>query len=159
MNVKLICIGSLKEKFWNDAILEYKKRLMPFCNFDICEITEYKLGKNFSKADIIKSLDEECNKILSNIPKNSYVISLCIEGKSIDSEALANYIYSVGLNGISSIVFIIGSSFGLSEKVKNISDLKLSMSRLTFPHQLARVILTEQIYRSFQIIKGTKYHK
>lgn len=159
MNIKLICVGTLKEKFFKDAINEYTKRLKPFCNFEICEIPEYKLGKNFSKKDIINALENEKDKILSLIPKNTYIVSLCVEGKSLNSLELAQKIENISLNGRSSIAFIIGSSFGLSENLKRVSDLCLSMSNLTFPHQLARVILIEQIYRSFQILNGTKYHK
>lgn len=159
MNIKIICIGTLKEKFFKDAIEEYSKRLKPFCHFEICELSEHKLGKNFSSADIISALDSEKNKVLSCIPKNAYVIALCVEGKELDSVGLSKVIDSAALSGKSTIVFIIGSSFGLSEDLKVKADLCLSMSRLTFPHQLARVLLVEQIYRSFQILSGTKYHK
>lgn len=159
MNITLVCVGTVKEKFLTDAIKEYTKRLAPFCRFKVCEVAECTLAKKFSNADILSALANEKAKILSHIPKNSYVIALCIEGKELTSEDLAKHIENTALNGKSAITFIIGSSYGIDEMLKNSADFCLSMSKFTFPHQLARVILIEQIYRSFQIISGTKYHK
>lgn len=159
MNIKLICVGTLKEKFFKDAISEYSKRLTPFCNFEIVEIPEYRLAKNFSDSDINLALEKEGKNIIAAIPKNSYVIALCVEGKEFNSVEFSEKLEEIKLKGKSSIAFIIGSSFGLSKTVKDISDLCLSVSKLTLPHQLARVFLVEQIYRAFQIIIGGKYHK
>lgn len=159
MNIKIICVGTIKEKFFKEAIAEYAKRLKPFCNFEVCEIPECKLRKNFSNSDIINTLDIEKNKMLSYVNKNTYTIAMCIEGKELSSIELSELVKSVTLSGKSSIAFIIGSSFGLDNDLKNSADFRLSMSKFTLPHQLARVVLVEQIYRAFQIIAGTKYHK
>lgn len=159
MNIKLICVGSLKEKFFKDAIAEYSKRLIPFCNFEVVEIPECRLVKNFSDSDINLALEKEGKSIIAAIPKSSYVIALCVEGKEFNSIEFSQKLEEIRLSGKSSIVFIIGSSFGLSKFVKDNSDMRFSVSRLTLPHQLARVFLVEQIYRAFQIIIGGKYHK
>lgn len=159
LKVKIICVGNLKEKYLKDAFLEYKKRILLFCNFELIEISEYKLGGNSSAAEIEKAKFEEGKKILSKISGGACVVALCIEGKEMASEKLAAYIESLPVSGVSEVIFIIGGSFGLSDDVKKAANLRLSMSPMTFPHQLARVMLCEQIYRAFQISSGGKYHK
>lgn len=159
LKIKIICVGSLKEKYLKNAFLEYKKRLLSFCHFDVLEVSEYRLSNNPSRADIEKVKFEEGKKILSKISSGAHIITLCIEGKEMSSERLSSYIDSLTVNGVSEVNFVIGGSFGLSEKVKAVSNLKLSMSKMTFPHQLARVMLCEQVYRAFQISSGGKYHK
>ena len=159
LNVTIICLGKLKEKYLRDACDEYSNRLSAFCKLNIVELTPEKLSDNPSDKEIENALGAEAKKITEKIPKGSYICSLCIEGKQISSEELSAEIESVGVAGTSSIVFIIGSSFGLSDTIKKMSNKKLSMSKMTFPHQLARVMLLEQIYRAVQISAGTKYHK
>ncbi len=159
LNVKIICIGSIKEKYFKDAILEYQKRLTDFCKFSILELPEYKISNNPNNADISKALTEEGKRVLSKIKDKDEVVSLCIEGKELSSVGLSKYINDAALTGHSTVDFIIGGSFGLSDEVKNRSNLKLSMSRMTFTHQMSRVILCEQIYRAFNILNGGKYHK
>ena len=159
LNVTIICLGKLKEKYLRDACDEYIKRLSAFCKLNIVELNPEKLSDNPSDKEIENALTAEAKKINEKIPKGSYIYSLCIEGKQISSEELSSEIEAVGVAGTSSVVFIIGSSFGLSDGVKKLSNKKLSMSKMTFPHQLARVMLLEQIYRAVQISAGAKYHK
>ena len=159
LNVTIICVGKLKEKFWTDACNEYAKRLKGFCIFSIVEVDEEKLPDNPSPSQIQITLDKEGQRIISKIPKNAKVISMCIEGRQRSSEKLARELSDMTVNGASNITFIIGGSWGLSDEVKNISDIRLSMSEMTFPHQLARVMLLEQLYRAFMIDRGGKYHK
>ena len=159
ISVNIICIGNLKEKYFKDAVLEYSKRLSAFCKFKIIEIDEHKLPQNPKDAQILQCIEIEGEKIKAKLSKNSYIISMCIEGQIISSEQLSQKIDDISLQGVSDIDFIIGGSYGLSNKIKNISKFKLSMSKMTFPHQLARVMLCEQIYRAFQISSGGKYHK
>ena len=159
MNISIICVGKLKEKFWTDACNEYAKRLKGFCSFSIMEVDEEKLPDMPSETQIQNTLVKEGQRIISKIPKNAKVISMCIEGKQRSSEKLAKEIADMALGGASSMVFVIGGSWGLSDEVKNMSFMRLSMSEMTFPHQLARVMLCEQIYRAFQINSNGKYHK
>ncbi|MGN0453153.1 MAG: 23S rRNA (pseudouridine(1915)-N(3))-methyltransferase RlmH [Ruminococcus sp.] len=158
-SVNIICIGKLKEKYLSDAVKEYSTRLTPFCKFSVIELDEYRLPDKPSQAQIKIALEEEGKKILAKITKNSYVVPMCIEGKNISSEELAQKLSDVAVEGKSTVDFIIGGSFGLSEEVKSAGNFKLSMGKMTFPHQLARVMLSEQIYRAFQIMSGGKYHK
>ncbi len=159
MNVTLICVGNLKEKYFKDACAEYVKRLGAFCRFNLVEINEEKISDKPSQSDIDNTLKKEGERIIAKLPKGAMVFSMCIEGTLISSEQLAGKIAEAGLNGKSELAFIIGGSWGLSEDVKRISNARISMSRMTFPHQLARVLLCEQIYRSFQINSNGKYHK
>ncbi len=159
VKIKLICIGSLKEKFLQEAFNEYKKRLGAFCKFELIELDEYTLKNNPSNAEIEMGLSVEAERIWFKTSANSYVVSLCIEGEQLSSEAFAQKIKEVSTYKASEITFVIGSSFGLADAVKKRSDCLLSMSKMTFPHQLARVLLCEQIYRAFQIASGGKYHK
>lgn len=159
LNINVICIGKIKEKYWTQAIDEYKKRLSAFCKFQIIELDEEKIKNNPSNSDIEKTINAEGKRIISKIPKNSYTVAMCIEGKIISSEEFSKKIDETALNGFSTINFIIGGSWGLSAEVKNASQFKLSMSKMTFPHQMARVVLCEQIYRAFEISTNGKYHK
>ena len=159
LNIKIICIGKLKEQYLKEAIKEYEKRLKIYCRFSIIELNEYKIKANPSDSEIEIALKEEGKEILSKISPSALVIPLCIEGKKLSSLEFSKYIEQSMTKGFSEINFIIGGSFGLCDSVKNRSDFKLSMSDMTFPHQLARVMLSEQIYRVFQILNGGKYHK
>jgi 23S rRNA (pseudouridine1915-N3)-methyltransferase len=156
--ITIITIGSLKEDYLKDAIGEYKKRLSQFARVDEINIKEELIKNEDSPAEISRALDAEAEKILAAIPKDSYKIALCIEGKQFSSEELAKII-SDACDKTGKITLIIGSSHGLSDRVKSAAALKLSFSRLTFPHQLMRVILFESLYRSFTILAGKKYHK
>lgn len=159
INVTIICIGRLKEKYLRDACDEYIKRLSGLCKLNIVELTAERLSDNPSQKEIENALNTEGRKITEKIPAGSAVYTMCIEGKQRTSEELSREIDSLAVSGTGSITFIIGGSFGLSEQVKKLSSQRLSMSKMTFPHQLARVMLLEQIYRAMQISKGTKYHK
>lgn len=159
LSVNIICVGKLKEKYLTDAIKEYSTRLSAFCKFSIVELSEYTLPEKASKSQIDKALEEEGKEIIKKLSKNSLVVPMCIEGKLLSSEELSGAIADAAVSGKSAVDFIIGSSFGLSDEVKKKGDIRLSMSRMTFPHQLARVMLSEQIYRAFQISSGGKYHK
>ncbi len=159
ISVTIICEGKLKEKYLRDACEEYSKRLGAFCKLNIVELTPKRLSDNPSSAEIENALNSEGKEIISKIPANSFVYAMCIEGKQMPSERLAKAMESCAVTGKSNVVFIIGGSFGLSDEVKKTADARLSMSEMTFPHQLARVMLLEQIYRAFQITSGGKYHK
>lgn len=159
VNLYIIAVGKLKENYLRDAMDEYSKRLSVYCKFNVIEIPETKAPSSPSNGDIANIVRNEGKQIISKIPSYSYVYSMCIEGKQFSSEAFAKQIEKIPVMGKSNIVFIIGSSFGLSDEVKDISDCRLSMSAMTFPHQLARIMITEQIYRGFGIINNTKYHK
>ncbi len=158
-SVTLICIGKLKENYLRDAVNEYIKRLSGLCKLNIVELPAEKLSDNPSGKEIENALESEGKKILEKIPKGAYVYTMCIEGKQKTSEELSAEMENLAVRGYSNIVFIIGGSFGISDKVKAVSDFRLSMSKMTFPHQVARVMLLEQIYRAIQISIGTKYHK
>ena len=159
MNITVIALGKLKEKYLKDAISEYSKRIGAYGKLDIVELTPVRLSDSPSQTEIDNALTKEAEEIKKKIPNGSYVFSLCVEGKQKSSEELAKTIQDVTLNGKSNIVFIIGSSFGLSPEIKKLSDCRLSFSPMTFPHQLMRVMLLEQIYRAFQINTNGKYHK
>lgn len=157
--VNIICIGKIKEKYWTDAIAEYRKRLSAFCKFNVIELDEEKAQGNPNTSQIGSILSAEGKRILSKLSNNSYVIAMCIEGKQLSSPELADRLADVALSGKSNVDFIIGGSWGLSDEVKARADFKLSISKMTFPHQMARVILAEQIYRAFEIQSNGKYHK
>lgn len=159
MNLTLICMGRLKENYLKAACAEYQKRLNGFCRFTVEELEAEKLPSDPSQAEIAAALEKEGERILRRIPRNAYTAALCIEGKELGSEELARLMESVPVLGSGAAVFIIGSSYGLSDKVKSAAQLKLSMSKMTFPHQLARVMLMEQIYRAYSIINNRSYHK
>ncbi|MDD2956152.1 MAG: 23S rRNA (pseudouridine(1915)-N(3))-methyltransferase RlmH [Oscillospiraceae bacterium] len=159
LGVTVLCVGKLKEAYLRDACGEYLKRLGGFCSPRVVELEEARVGQDPSAAQIERCLAEEGRRILEKIPQGAYAAALCIEGKEMDSPALAKVLEEIPLGGKSQVVFVIGGSWGLDGAVKERADLRLSMSRMTFPHQLARVMLLEQIYRGFQISSGGKYHK
>lgn len=158
IQLTLVSVGTLKEDYLKEAVSEYKKRLSQFARVDEINIKEEPIKNEDSKTEIAKALDTEAEKILAAMPKDSYKIALCVEGKQFDSPALAEIIRDAS-DTSGKISLVIGSSHGLSDKVKNDCKLKLSVSKMTFPHQLMRVILMEAIYRSFTIIAGKRYHK
>ncbi len=158
MNITVICVGKIKEKFFTDAIGEYLKRLSRFAKTEIIEIKDEKIPDNASEKECEAILEKEGSAILSKIPKNSYVVTLCIEGQQMSSPALADKIKYISMEA-SHITFIIGGSLGLLEEVKRQSKLRLSFGKITLPHQLMRVVLLEQIYRSFKILANESYHK
>ncbi len=158
IRVKIIALGKLKEAYLRDAAAEYEKRLRGYCTFDFTELTPKALPENPNESQIEKALLGEAEMILKAIPKGSLTVALCIEGKHYSSEGLADILEKAAkTNG--SITFIIGSSYGLSDEIKRQAKIKMSMSDMTFPHQLARVMLLEQIYRGFKINEGSAYHK
>ncbi|MBQ8084085.1 MAG: 23S rRNA (pseudouridine(1915)-N(3))-methyltransferase RlmH [Clostridia bacterium] len=159
MNVTLIVPGKLKEKYLQGAQDEYRKRLTAFCKLNIIEVSVERLPSEPSDAEIAAALDKEGKRILASVPKDSYTYALCIEGKQRTSVAFSSELDRLAVSGTSHVTFVIGSSFGLSDEVKQFADASLSMSEMTFPHQLARIMLLEQLYRAFQISSGGKYHK
>ena len=153
-------MGKIKEKFFKDAIDEYVKRLSGYCKIEVAEIPEAKFSSdNAPRAEIDAALKKEAALIISKIPDRARVVALCVEGKEMPTEKFAQYISDAALGGVSTICFVIGSSYGLCDDVKKRADLRLSFSQMTFPHQLMRVVLAEQIYRAFQIGTGGNYHK
>ncbi|MDD5866275.1 MAG: 23S rRNA (pseudouridine(1915)-N(3))-methyltransferase RlmH [Lachnospiraceae bacterium] len=159
MRITIACVGKVKEKFYRDAIQEYAKRLSRYVKLDIQEVADEKTPENASLALEKEIKEKEGNRLLKKIPDQAYVIALAIEGQALSSTDLAGKIEKLGLSGNSHIVFVIGGSLGLSPQVLGRADDKLSFSKMTFPHQLMRVILLEQIYRSYRIINGEPYHK
>lgn len=158
--IQIICVGKLNASYFKDAAAEYAKRLSAFCKLEIVELAEEVISEKQAGTTLIeKALEKEGTAILQAVNKGSAMVALCIEGTQLSSEQLATYFEQTALEGTSTISFIIGSSHGLSDKVKNACTKKMSMSKMTFPHQLARVMLLEQIYRGFSISKGIKYHK
>ncbi|MDD6880294.1 MAG: 23S rRNA (pseudouridine(1915)-N(3))-methyltransferase RlmH [Firmicutes bacterium] len=159
MKIQVICIGKLKEKYWTDAVNEYSKRLSRFCDLEITELKESKLHDKASEAQEQAVIEEEGKTILKHVKDGSYVISLEILGKNLTSVELAEKMEELPLMGKSHVTFIIGGSLGLSKDVSKRADFKLSFSKMTFPHQMMRVILLEQVYRAFKINKNEAYHK
>ena len=157
--ITLITVGKLKEKFYLSAAQEYEKRLKGYCKFNILELPETRLPEDPSQAEISAGLEKEADQILSKIPKGAWFCTLTPEGKLFSSEALAKTMESVKLSGKSSACFLIGSSFGIAPRIKALANLQLSMSPMTFPHHLARVMVLEQLYRAEAIQAGSKYHK
>lgn len=157
--VDILCIGKLKEEYLRAACGEYQKRIGGFAKLTVTELPEVRLPDSPSPAQIEAALQKEGQAILAKVPAGRLLIPLCIEGKQMDSPQLAKTLSQSGISGKSGACFVIGGSFGLSDQVKRQGELMLSMSRMTFPHQLARVMLLEQIYRAFQIQAGGKYHK
>lgn len=157
-HLTIISVGTLKEDYLKDAVAEYKKRLSQYARVEEINIKEEPIKNEGSQTEISRALDSEAEKIISAIPKDAYKIALCVEGRQFDSPSLAK-IVSEANDASGKIALIIGSSHGLSEKVKAECKLRLSVSKMTFPHQLMRVILMEALYRSFTIIAGKKYHK
>ena len=157
--VTVLCVGKLKERFYADAAAEYVKRLQRYCKLEIIELPEQRLPEDPSPAEIQRALRAEGAAIREKLPKGGAVVALCIEGKPCSSEELSRRMADFGIQGRTQVTFIIGGSFGLDEDVKKQADWRLSMSPMTFPHHLARVMLLEQIYRACQIAEGTRYHK
>jgi len=159
MNITIISVGKLKERYLKEAVEEYSKRLSKYCKLDIIEVADEKAPENMSRAEEEAVKQKEGQAILKHIKNDTYAIALAIEGKMLSSEGFSEFINGLGIKGKSNIAFIIGGSLGLSDEVLRRADYKLSFSPMTFPHQLMRVILLEQIYRGFKIIRGETYHK
>ncbi len=159
MNITIVTVGKIKEKYFRDAIAEYQKRLSKYCKLDIIEVADEKTPDRASEALEDQIKQREADRILKNIKENAYCIVLTIDGQKRDSVNLAEHIERLGLSGKSNLVFVIGGSLGLHDSVLERADEKLSFSDMTFPHQLMRVILMEQIYRCYRIINGAPYHK
>ncbi len=159
IKIKIIALGKLKEKHFAAAAGEYIKRLSAFCSLEIIEITPERIPDNPSENQILSALKAEVANCEKKIPKGSLRVAMCIEGKEMPSVDFSRYISSAAVSGKGSITFIIGSSYGLDEDFKKTADMKMSMSQMTFPHELARVMLLEQIYRAFKISNGGTYHK
>lgn len=159
MKITLIACGRIKEKFYKDAVAEYAKRLSAYCTLNIIEVADEKTKENMTEAETTQLLDKEADRILTKVPEGAYVCALAIEGTARDSEGMARWLRDLTLHGVSHIAFIIGGSVGLSQKVLDLSKERISFSKLTFPHQLMRVIFLEQLYRWFKIERGEPYHK
>ena len=159
LNVHILCVGKLKEKFYLEGAAEYAKRLGGYCRLTITELPEERLPDSPSRAQIDAALEKEGNALLARLPKGGKVVAMCVEGKTLSSEELARRLEDWTVSGMSQISFLIGGSYGLHPSVKDRADLRLSMSPMTFPHHLARVMLLEQIYRAFKIQEGSAYHK
>ncbi len=159
LKITVACVGKLKESYWREAVAEYQKRLQSYCSLDIVEVEEAPVPQKASQAQIDAALETEGKRLLSKAPAGAALCSLCIEGKEMGSERFARWLSDIQVRGTSHVVLLIGGSWGLSPEVKRASGLRLSMSPMTFPHQLARVMLLEQTYRAFQILSGGKYHK
>ena len=159
LNIRLICVGKLKERFYAEAVAEYAKRLGAFCRLEVIELAEERLGENPSAAELEAALNREAEQIEKKLLKDGTLVCLCVEGGQMDSEAFAGLLTRTENSGRPRLSFVIGGSFGLAQKLKDRADLRLSMSKMTFPHHLARVMLLEQVYRGFQIKEGSRYHK
>lgn len=159
MRIRIVCIGKLKERYWSEAVEEYSKRLSRYCELEIVQLKEARLPDRASLADEQNVIFEEGQSILKNLKEGSQVITLEIKGKELSSEGLSAYLGELQLEGKSDLTFVIGGSLGLSEQVSARADFRLSFSRMTFPHQMMRVILLEQIYRAFKILRNETYHK
>lgn len=157
--ITLLTVGKLKEKFYLSAAAEYEKRLKGYCQFHLVELPEYRLPESPSPAEIAAGLEKEADLLLARIPKGAWLCVLTPEGKLLSSEALAEKLQGVKNAGKSSACFLIGSSFGIAQRIKDKADFRLSMSPMTFPHHLARVMVLEQLYRAEAIQAGSKYHK
>ena len=158
LTVRILCVGKCKEKYWREACAEYGKRLSAFCRFEVLEVDEERLPERPSKAQIESGLEQEGKRLLQKAGSTP-IVALCIEGKELSSPQLAQYVERAAVNGASSLAFVIGGSYGLHPSIKAEAQVKLSMSPMTFPHHLARVMLLEQLYRSFKIDEGSSYHK
>ena len=158
-DISLITVGKLKERFYLEAAAEYEKRLKGYCQFRITELPEVRLPDAPSPSEVAAGLEKEADMILTKIPKGAWFCVLTPEGKLLSSEALADKMKTIKLSGKGSACFLIGSSFGIAPRIKQAADMKLSMSPMTFPHHLARIMVLEQLYRSEAIQAGSKYHK
>jgi len=159
MKITILCVGKVKEKFYRDAIEEFAKRLSRYCKLEFIEVSDEKTEEQASENEIRLVKEKEGERLLKNIKDDAYVVTLCIDGKQLDSEELSEKINNLGISGVSHIYFVIGGSLGLADAVVKRADYKLSFSKMTFPHQLMRVILLEQIYRAYRIMNHEPYHK
>ena len=159
LSVRMICVGKMREKYLIDAFREYEKRLGAYCRFECVEVPECRLPEEPSAAEITAALDKEASLVVKNIVVGAYLVALCVEGRQMPSEGVAGLLRDRENSGKPKLCFVIGGSRGLSERIKKSADLRLSMSEMTFPHHLARVMLAEQIYRGFKINEGSVYHK
>lgn len=159
ISVTVLALGKLKEPYMRQFCAEYEKRLSAFCKLNLVELTPVRLPDNPSKSEIAAALKKEAVLLRAKIPQGAYVFSMCIEGSQMSSPEFSQKLTSLAISGSSHVVFILGSSFGLDDEIKKLSDCRFSMSEMTFPHQMARVMLLEQLYRAFQIANGGKYHK
>ena len=159
LSIKLICVGKMRERFYSDAFAEYAKRLQAYCKLECIELAEQRLSDAPSAKEIAAALERESTDIMKAISNDAYVVAMCVEGKQMKSEGMAELIAAREGSGKPKLCFVVGGSFGLDARVKARADMRLSMSEMTFPHHLARVMLAEQIYRAFKINEGSKYHK
>ncbi len=159
LGVTIICVGKLKEKFYLDAAAEYQKRLRGYCRLELIELPEQRLPQDPSAGQIAAALDKEGEAILARLPRGGKVAAMCVEGRLLSSTQLADTLAGWAVAGVSDLAFVVGGSYGLSPRVKERADVRLSMSPMTFPHHLARVMLLEQLYRAFKIQEGSGYHK
>ncbi len=159
LDIKIICVGKMRERFYAEAFAEYSKRLGTYCRLETLEIAQRRLPDGPSGAQIAAALRREAEEIIAAIPEGAFTVALCVEGEQMSSEELAELIAARENSGKPRMCFIIGGSYGLADSVKDRANLRLSMSKMTFPHHLARVMLAEQVYRGFKITEGSKYHK
>ena len=159
LNIKIICVGKLKEKFYVAAAAEYCKRLGAFCHLEVEELPESRLPAQPSEAEIAAALKREGESIALRIPAGAFTVALCVEGKQLSSVRFSQFLEACALKGRSRLCFLIGGSEGLSEEIKERAEARMSMSEMTCPHHLARIMLLEQLYRAFQIRDGSRYHK
>ena len=159
MKITILCVGKIKEKFYRDAIAEYEKRLSRYCKFEIIEVADEKTPDNASEVVECQIKEKEAERMLKHLKEGAFVCALAIDGKQLDSVEFSEKIENLGISGTSHIIFLIGGSLGMSEELQKKADMKLSFSKMTFPHQLMRVILLEQIYRAYRIINHEPYHK
>jgi len=159
MKITVISVGKIKEKYFTGAINEYAKRLTKYCKLDLIEVADEKAPENLSEKEMIQVKEKEGERILSKIHDQAYVVALAIEGKQVTSEELSEKIEKLGVSGTSHITFVIGGSLGLADSVMKRANYKLSFSKMTFPHQLMKVVLLEQVYRAYRISRGEPYHK
>lgn len=159
MNIKIITVGKLKEKYLKMGIDEYTKRLGAYCKIELIEVPDEKAPEKLSEAEMLQVKEKEGERILAKIPENAYVFALAIEGKQRTSEKFSKEIEQLGIQGKSNLVFVIGGSLGLSQAVMKRSNTPISFGKMTLPHQLMRLVLVEQVYRGFRIMKGEPYHK
>lgn len=159
MNIKIITVGKLKEKYLKMGIDEYTKRLGAYCKIELIEVPDEKAPEKLSEAEMLQVKEKEGERILAKIPENAYVFALAIEGKQRTSEEFSKEIEKLGIQGKSNLVFVIGGSLGLSQAVMKRSNTPISFGKMTLPHQLMRLVLVEQVYRGFRIMKGEPYHK
>ena len=159
LSIRLICVGKLKERYFAEAVAEYEKRLNAFCRLELIELPEERLSERPSPAEIDAALEREAQLIEKKLLKDGMLVCLCVEGTQQSSEAFAELLSRAENSGRPRISFVIGGSYGMAQRLKEKADVRLSMSKMTFPHPLARVMLAEQLYRGFQIKEGTRYHK